>query len=382
MNQSNFLPKNFQSEKYEILNSPYLRRENIEIRDYQITIAINCIGKNYLVIIPTGLGKTIISAIVAAKTFEIFPDNNKVIILAPTKPLITQHAKSYRNLLKFPTDIVNNFSLITGSINPDNRKEIFESGKILFYTPQTLRNDIVQQRYSLKNVCLLVFDEAHRASGDYAYCEIAKMYKEMNPDGLSLALTASPGSNKEKIETLYRNLNIPFKNRAIRSRNDKDVKPFLQEMKIIKVGVDMNQLMQTILLNLRNILHEKFSILSFFGILDLKKEKYSSLTQKKILALNKEILAEIKIKSSSNKNLYSALSICAECMRIFHMISLVETQGLNILLKYIENLKKEVLKKKPSKALINLTNKHRINDKLNAIISAQPKNFDLLIHPK
>jgi Fanconi anemia group M protein len=85
--------------KSEIMNSPYLIKDLIEARDYQVSIAKKCVGKNYLVSIPTGLGKTIIAILVAAKTLELYPPESKIIMLAPTKPLVVQHAVSFRKFL-------------------------------------------------------------------------------------------------------------------------------------------------------------------------------------------------------------------------------------------------------------------------------------------
>ena len=71
------------------LKNHYLREEIIEIREYQVQIALNCVNKNSLVVLPTGLGKTIISVYVAAKTLELYPPDSKVILLAPTRPLLS-----------------------------------------------------------------------------------------------------------------------------------------------------------------------------------------------------------------------------------------------------------------------------------------------------
>jgi len=89
---------------------------------------------------------------------------------------------------------------LTGQIKPAKRKEVFNlnTNKILFMTPQTLRNDLEKELYSLESVSLLIFDEAHRASGNYAYCNIADNSIKANPHGRILALTASPGSTEKK----------------------------------------------------------------------------------------------------------------------------------------------------------------------------------------
>ena len=59
----------------------FLNKELIEARDYQIAIAEKCVGKNSLVVLPTGLGKTIITLFIAAKTLEHYPAGCKIIIM-------------------------------------------------------------------------------------------------------------------------------------------------------------------------------------------------------------------------------------------------------------------------------------------------------------
>ena len=151
----------------------FLAPGKIQSRKYQITIANKCINQNSLVVLPTGLGKTVIAVLVAAKSLEIFPEGSKVILLAPTRPLINQHHESFLKLLNIKEK---KFAILTGKIKAEKRKEIFLDSQILFYTPHTLRNDLVNKRYRLDNTCLLIFDEAHHTSGDYPYGLISEEY--------------------------------------------------------------------------------------------------------------------------------------------------------------------------------------------------------------
>ena len=100
----------------------YLSGEKIESREYQEQIALKCVGKNSLVVIPTGLGKTIIAVLVSAKTLEMVPSNSKIIVLAPTRPLIDQHFKSFQKFLSIPED---KFAILTGRIPPGKRTDVF-----------------------------------------------------------------------------------------------------------------------------------------------------------------------------------------------------------------------------------------------------------------
>ncbi|PIV70046.1 MAG: hypothetical protein COS08_02320, partial [Euryarchaeota archaeon CG01_land_8_20_14_3_00_38_12] len=66
---------------------PLIKTDSIEKRDYQINIAKSCMEKSTLVVLPTGMGKTIVALLVIAEKIK----EGKVLFLAPTKPLVEQH---------------------------------------------------------------------------------------------------------------------------------------------------------------------------------------------------------------------------------------------------------------------------------------------------
>ena len=75
------------SDSKEYISHPLIKQNQILRRDYQENIFINCLNRNCLVVIPTGLGKTIIALMLAVQKLSENP-NSKVIFLAPTKPLV------------------------------------------------------------------------------------------------------------------------------------------------------------------------------------------------------------------------------------------------------------------------------------------------------
>ena len=62
------------------VSHPLLREESIEFRAYQNNICQSAIDKNTLVILPTALGKTIISLLVCANTLYNYKDNRVLIM--------------------------------------------------------------------------------------------------------------------------------------------------------------------------------------------------------------------------------------------------------------------------------------------------------------
>jgi len=360
--------------------SSFLKDDKIETRDYQVQIAEKCVNRNSLVVLPTGLGKTIIAVIVVAQTLELYPPNSKVIMLAPTRPLINQHYNTFAKFLNIPEE---NFSILTGKVLPEKRTKMFHENQILFYTPQTLRNDLVKGRYSLKDTCLVIIDEVHHASGDYPYTMIADEYVDQNPDGNILALTASPGASKKKILQLCELIHVPFENTHFRTRKDTDVKGYLKPMDIYKIGVELTDLMKDAYSVLKYVIEEKLQYLSQLGFLDAKSDTiFTKIIRKDLLKLNSELLGIIK-GTGDKTGAYSALSVNAQALILYHMVELVEQQGLDNLLTYFENkIYKEALKKNSSKAVRILASDQRLHN----IYLQLKKNYDYtpeyLIHPK
>jgi Fanconi anemia group M protein len=356
-----------------------LNRESLETRDYQIQIASKCYNKNSLVVLPTGLGKTIIAVLVASKILNIVPTKSKIIVLAPTRPLINQH---YETFLKYLNISENLFSVLTGKITPDQREIIFHEKEILFYTPQTLRNDLVNEKYMLKDTALMIFDEAHHSSGDYPYTMISDIFMDHNPDGVILGLTASPGSSKKKIKALCESLHIPMENVHIRTRKDEDVKIYLKQTDIYKIGVMLTDLMKDVYQVLTMVLEERLHYLSQLNFLEVSGDQLcTKVIRKDLLRLNSELVGLLK-SNGDKTGIYSALSINAQALIVYHMLELVEQQGLNILLEYLEKLKKDARKKSSSKATKILAadlRLYKIHLELKRNAEFSPSK---LIHPK
>ncbi len=360
--------------KTSILNS-----NDIEVREYQVKIAEECSNKNSLVVLPTGLGKTIIGVLVASKILENVPSDSKIIILAPTRPLINQHYETFLKFLNIPKD---KFTILTGKILPEKRINLFNDNQILFFTPQTLRNDLVKKKYTLKNTALIIFDEAHHTSGDYPYTMISDEYLDQNPDGILLALTASPGASKKKITALCESLHIPVGNIHLRTRKDKDVKTYLKPMNIYKIGVNLTSFMAKTYNMLNSILEERLQYLSRLSFLDVKGEILTKkVIRKDLLRLNSELVRTVN-SSGEKTGVYSALSINAQALIIYHMLELVEQQGLDVFLLYLEKLNKDAKKRNSSKASRILVADGRLRN----IYIELTKNRDLspenLAHPK
>jgi len=356
-----------------------LNTQQLEVREYQTKIANECATKNSLVVLPTGLGKTIIAVLVVSKILERVPQNSKIIVLAPTRPLIAQHYDVFLKFLNIPED---KFAILTGKILPEKRIDVFNKKIILFYTPQTLRNDLVSRKYTLKDTALIIFDEAHHTAGNYPYTMISDELNDQNPDAIILGLTASPGASKKKISLLCENLHIPLENIHIRTRKDEDVLGYLKPMDIYKIGVNLTSFMSEIHDLLNVVLEERLHYLSRLNFLEVKGDPlHSKVIRKDLLRLNTE-LVRIVNSNDDKTGVYRALSINAQALIIMYMLELVEQQGLDVLLEYLEKLNREAKKKNSSKANKILAADNRIRKLYIELMKNNDFSPGNLIHPK
>ncbi|MDD3136395.1 MAG: DEAD/DEAH box helicase, partial [Methanoregula sp.] len=191
------------------ISHPLIKPDSIESREYQLSIAMKALDANTMVILPTGLGKTAVALLVAAS--RLYNEGGKVLMLAPTKPLVEQHLRFFQQflLVKTPVDAVASpFVMFTGEAPPIERTADWERATVILATPQVVKNDLIAGRYSLKDVTLMIVDECHRAVGNYAYVFLAQRYLGSADKPLLLAMTASPGSVHEKVQDVCANLGI------------------------------------------------------------------------------------------------------------------------------------------------------------------------------
>ncbi|KAH7104482.1 P-loop containing nucleoside triphosphate hydrolase protein [Auriculariales sp. MPI-PUGE-AT-0066] len=196
---------------------------NREKRQYQYDIAETCLLDNTLVAIPTGTGKTFIAGVVMLNYYRWFP-KGKIIFLAPTKPLVAQQITACHEACGIPgTDAAE----LNGDIPPSKRAELWDTKRVFYMTPQTLQNDIVNENFHVEDLVLLVLDEAHRATGDYAYCTVIRHFMAKNPHFRVLALTATPSGDKDKLQAIVDNLHLSHI--EIRSEASPDVKEYIKD---------------------------------------------------------------------------------------------------------------------------------------------------------
>ena len=332
------------------VNHPLIRKDVLEDREYQANIAGSSLRKSTLVVLPTGLGKTAIAIRIIANVLE--SQGGKVLVLAPTKPLVEQHTASLRESL-----VVKTIAMFTGEATPPQERELlWRENDVICSTPQVIRNDLHTDRISLEKVSLVVFDEAHRAVGDYAYVDIARVFKEKH-DGLVLGTTASPGSNAEKILEVCSNLGISRV--EIRTEFDPDVVKYVQDIDIEPVRVDVPEAGKEVAEILKKGRDECISNIRAHGFL----QDSLPVTRRDLLALSDQIHARLK-SNEKNFHLYKGATAVALTMKIDHALELVETQGLQAFKNYIDRAMKTATTQEASKADKQLVKNRLIKEAL------------------
>lgn len=303
-----------------------LRQGSFEVRDYQRNIADAASERNTLVVLPTGMGKTIVSVLVAAKRLQQFPDS-KVLVTAPTRPLNAQHKKSFE---EFTHILKSKIVLITGKTPPAQRERIYADAKVVVATPQTIENDLESGALSLEDFSFVTFDESHRAMKDYAYPQIAKKFMLQSRNPLILALTASPGSSESRIREICRNLFI--KAVEVRGETDEDVKEYVKPIDRDFVYVDFPDDFRRIRDMMQDVLRENMEWLKSHHYVPTAVPSRTML-----IALQNRMAA--RYSATKNYVLLWPLLRAAESIKLSHAIELIETQGIPFLLEYMEKMK-------------------------------------------
>jgi len=205
------------------------------IREYQYGIVAKGLYHNLLVALPTGLGKTFIAATIMLNWFR-WTQEAQIVFVAPTRPLVSQQVKACFEVAGIPRAAT---VMLTGNTVPGVRAEEWRNKRVFFMTPQTLINDLKSGIADPKRIVLLVVDEAHRATGGYAYVEVVKFLNRFNTSFRVLALTATPGASVESVQEVIDGLGIS--RIEIRTEESLDIRQYVHARKIDTILLDYSE---------------------------------------------------------------------------------------------------------------------------------------------
>jgi len=294
----------------------------VQDRAFQRNLAEEALAGNSLLVLPTGLGKTVIAALVIAAVLERV--GGRALVLAPSRPLADQHRATFSRFLD-----AGPVACLTGSEGPQRRSALWRTRRVITATPQTAVNDAARGLLP-EDFSVVVFDEAHRAVGDYAYVGFAAWLRAHCPHALILGLTASPGHEMEHIEEVRRNLGISQV--LIRMREDPDVAPYVAVMDVRWVEVESSEVITKAAAHLTTFLHGRYNKLRRYGLLRNRKN-----TQVRMADLGQvgAQLAARMAKEGRKPVLFQAFRQLSLARMAMHAANTVQREGVDAFRRFV-----------------------------------------------
>jgi len=347
----------------EFIDRPLVEAGVLQRRKYQLQLAEAARSAHTLVCLPTGLGKTTVSLLVTAH--RLHEAGGKALLLAPTKPLVQQHADFYREALTIDDgEIV----VFTGEVKPDDRAELWEEATVVIATPQVVENDILGSRIDLSPVTHCTFDECHRASGEYPYTFIAERYHAEAESPLVTGMSASPGDDEEAILQVCANLGI--REVEVMTEDDADVAEYTHRTNVDWERVELPEPVVEIRDGLQEVISERMTQLKELGVTSKTQPDVSEREIRKIQAKIQELM------DADQSEGYQGMSLLAEVRKLRTAVTYAETQSVESLRRYLERLKNAARSSGASKADQRLVSEPKVRE---AVRKAE--DFDDL-HPK
>ncbi|ELZ29339.1 Hef nuclease [Halosimplex carlsbadense 2-9-1] len=348
----------------EGVSGPLLADGFLEDRTYQRKLADAALETHTLVCLPTGLGKTTVSLLVTADRLagDVV---NKSLLLAPTKPLVTQHAEFYREALEVPDDEI---VVYTGDTRPDDRADLWSGARIVVATPEVVENDLVGNRIDLTDVVHCTFDECHRATGDYAYNYIAERYHEQARDSLATGMSASPGDDEEAILEVCANLGLAQV--EVMTEDDADVSTYTHETSVDWERIELPETVIELRDAINEVIEDRLAKLRELGVTNTSKADVSEREIQKIQGQLRDLM------NNDQSEGYEGMSFLAEVRKLRTAVTYAETQSVESLRRYFERQKQAARSSGASKADQRMISEPKVREAIR-----RAEDYDDL-HPK
>ncbi|KAF6243350.1 ERCC4 helicase [Nitrosopumilus sp. b1] len=298
----------------EYIDKKYITKNSIEKRDYQVNLAAQAINENCIIVLPTGLGKTTVALQIIAEFLS--KGTGGVLFLAPTRVLVNQHYEFLKQNLT-----IDDVSIVTGE-DPISKRQKNWNNSVVCATPEIAKNDLDRDIVSPSQFSLVIFDEAHRTIGDYAYSGIAE--RIIHTNARIVGMTATLPSEKEKATQIMKTLRI--QSVAQRSEDSPDVAPYVQQTNTEWINVDLPPQMKAIQTLLNLALDQRYQELMKNGINISDQKSLSALLRIRQFVLNQN--------RRSAKPLFTAI-------RITYALNIFEAHGVTSFLRFCERTQKK-----------------------------------------
>ena len=298
----------------EYIKNKFVKKDSIEWRQYQVNLARQAASENCIVVLPTGLGKTTIALQVICDYLD--KGRGGVLFLAPTRVLVNQHYKFLKENL-----LLDDIEIITGEDQLVKRKKLW-SNSIICATPEITKNDLERGLVDTAQFSLVIFDEAHRTIGDYAYSGIAARF--VGSDTRLMGMTATLPSEREKATEILTTLRIASV--AQRTEESEDVRPYVQETNTEWIRVKLPDEMRVIQTLIKRALDQRYDTLKRNGVNLSSQKSLSALLRVRQLVLTQN--------RRSAKPLFTAI-------RIHYALGILEAHGITPFLKFCQRARQK-----------------------------------------
>jgi Fanconi anemia group M protein len=305
------------------ISHPLIVDGALEERAYQLELAAQARDGHTLVCLPTGLGKTTVSALVTAHRLDTV--GGTAMLLAPTKPLVQQHRTFYREVLDIDPDRV---VALTGDTAPADRATAFADAAVVIATPQVVENDLIGSRIDLTDVTHVTFDECHRATGNYAYVYIAERYHADAADPLVTGMSASPGGDEAAILQVCSNLGIDAV--AVMTEEDADVAAHTHTTDVEWEQITLPPELLAIRDTVQEVIDDRLDGLRQLGVLSGSS---SDLSHRQMNQIRGRLQGLIDRDAQEG---YQGMSLHAEVMKLRRAVELIETQSVASFRRYLD----------------------------------------------
>ena len=162
-------------------------------RDYQLTAYIEALQRDFVLVLPTGYGKTLVANLVAGRMKKLNPAY-MVLFLVDRIPLVFQQAES------ISTDTHLRVCPITSESNTNRKRRQLNQGAYDVMVSTAGAYLALERDVNIQRFCLIIFDECHHATKSHDYVLLLKLIRDSATDDQNrprvLGLTASPPSTK------------------------------------------------------------------------------------------------------------------------------------------------------------------------------------------
>ncbi|CAN8285643.1 unnamed protein product [Cochlearia groenlandica] len=292
---------------------------NVPLRDYQFAITKTALFSNTLVALPTGLGKTLIAAVVMYNYFRWFPQG-KIVFAAPSRPLVMQQIEACHNIVGIPQEWTID---LTGQTCPSERAFLWKSKRVFFVTPQVLEKDIQSGTCLTNYLVCLVIDEAHRALGNYSYCVVVRELMAVPVQLRILALTATPGSKKQAIQGIIDNLQISTL--EYRNESDHDVCPYVHDRIVELIEVPLGKDADEVSKRLLDVIRPYAARLKNFGV--VLNRDYQTLSPHELL-LERDKFRQAPLPGIRHISHGDVESCFSALITLYHIRKLLSSHGI------------------------------------------------------